>query len=149
MVQKWSKMTCIRQKSKKIETSSGRTTMHPGWHRMRKRMRTRTRKRIHCSPPRNHLGWSPNSFEPNSLFEKKGLRTDGRTNGQTNGPTDQRTDKASYRDAWTHLKNEYVSLTPHFLQYASMSMGVLPPPRGSLVPPPENFYQAMHKLSQH
>ena len=24
--------------------------------------------------------------------------------GRTDGPTDQRTDKASYRDAWTHLK---------------------------------------------
>ena len=28
----------------------------------------------------------------------------GRTDGPTDGPTDQRMDKASYRDAWTHLK---------------------------------------------
>ena len=25
--------------------------------------------------------------------------------GRTDGPTDPRTDKASYRDAWTHLKS--------------------------------------------
>ena len=31
-------------------------------------------------------------------------RTDVPTNRQTDGPLDQRTDKASYRDAWTHLK---------------------------------------------
>ena len=31
-------------------------------------------------------------------------QTNGRTVGHTNGWTDQQTDKASYRDAWTHLK---------------------------------------------
>ena len=31
-------------------------------------------------------------------------RMDGPTDRRTDGPTDRRTDKASYRDAWTHLK---------------------------------------------
>jgi hypothetical protein len=31
-------------------------------------------------------------------------RMDRRTDGQTDGRTDGRTDKASYREAWTHLK---------------------------------------------
>ena len=31
----------------------------------------------------------------------------GPTHGPTDGPTDGRTDKASYRDAWTHLKTSY------------------------------------------
>ena len=49
-----------------------------------------------------------------AIFEKRvtdgrtDRRTDGRTDGPTNGWTDRRTDgrtdKASYRDAWTHLK---------------------------------------------
>ena len=39
----------------------------------------------------------------NSPFWKKYL-TDRRTNRRTNGRTDGWTDKASYRDAWTHLK---------------------------------------------
>ena len=30
--------------------------------------------------------------------------TDGRTDGPTDGRTNGRTDKASYRDAWMHLK---------------------------------------------
>ena len=37
-------------------------------------------------------------------FFVNGLWTDGRTDGPTDGRTDGRTDKASYRDAWTHLK---------------------------------------------
>ena len=36
----------------------------------------------------------------NIAFFVNGLRTDR----PTDGPTDPRTDKASYRDAWTHLK---------------------------------------------
>ena len=32
--------------------------------------------------------------------------------GPTDGPTDGRTDKASYRDAWTHLKSEVISDGP-------------------------------------
>ena len=36
----------------------------------------------------------------------KDQRTNGQTDGRTDGPTDRRTDKASYRDAWTHLKIE-------------------------------------------
>ena len=39
----------------------------------------------------------------NSSVWKKHL-TDGPTDQQTDGRTDGRTDKASYRDAWTHLK---------------------------------------------
>ena len=37
-----------------------------------------------------------------AMFEK--CLTYRPTDGRTNGRTDQRTDKASYRDAWTHLK---------------------------------------------
>ena len=41
-----------------------------------------------------------------AIFEKRVTdpRTDGPTDQRTDGPTDRRTDKASYRDAWTHLK---------------------------------------------
>ena len=34
-------------------------------------------------------------------------RMDGPTDRRTDGPTDWRTDKASYRDAWTHLKKRF------------------------------------------
>ena len=44
------------------------------------------------------------SFLAIIAFFVNGLRTDGQTDQRTDGPTDQRTDKASYRDAWTHLK---------------------------------------------
>ena len=37
-----------------------------------------------------------------AIVEKR--LTDQRTDGPTHGPTDGWTDKASYRDAWTHLK---------------------------------------------
>ena len=53
------------------------------------------------------LGWLPCSFHPDSPFEKKWLQTNGPTDGPTDGQTDQRTDKASYRDAWTHLKTTF------------------------------------------
>ena len=49
-------------------------------------------------------------FQPDSLFRKVVTEgptdgpTDQRTDGPTDGRTDGRTDKASYRDAWTHLK---------------------------------------------
>ena len=39
-----------------------------------------------------------------AIFEKR--VTDGPTHGRTDRPTDRRTDKASYRDAWTHLKRK-------------------------------------------
>ena len=38
-------------------------------------------------------------LHPDSAFEKS-------VYGRMDRPTDQRTDKASYRDAWTHLKNK-------------------------------------------
>ena len=45
-----------------------------------------------------------------AIFEKRVThgptdpRNHGPTDPWTHGPTDPRTDKASYRDAWTHLK---------------------------------------------
>ena len=38
------------------------------------------------------------------MFFKKASPTNGQTDGPTDRRTDGRTDKASYRDAWTHLK---------------------------------------------
>ena len=47
------------------------------------------------------------SLDFRDIWETRDRRTDPRTDG----PTDRRTDKASYRDAWTHLK------TPNFKTY--------------------------------
>jgi len=57
-----------------------------------------------------------------AIFEKRvtDRRTDGRTDGRTDRRTDGRTDKASYRDAWTHLKRIFnkIQKTQYTLQWS-------------------------------
>ena len=50
--------------------------------------------------------------------------TDRRTDGWTNGQTEGRMDKASYRDAWTHLK------MGHFEGYFRLFWGCGGGPKG-------------------
>ena len=44
-------------------------------------------------------------FQDSMHFHHSQLDHHGPTDQPTDQPTDRRTDKASYRDAWTHLKN--------------------------------------------
>ena len=43
-----------------------------------------------------------------AIYEKR--VTDGRTDRRTDRRTDGRTDKASYRNAWTHLKTDEMTI---------------------------------------